>query len=52
MARITAGVASSHVPALGAAIDHGKTGEDYWKSCFAGYDWMVTSLVLHGVIKS
>ena len=39
MARITAGVATSHVPALGAAIDLGKTGEDYWKTCFAGYDW-------------
>ena len=39
MARITAGVATSHVPALGAAIDLGKTGEDYWKPAFAGYDW-------------
>ena len=39
MARITAGVATSHVPALGAAIDHGKTQEPYWKDCFVGYDW-------------
>ena len=39
MARITAGVATSHVPALGATIDHGKTQEPYWKACFAGYDW-------------
>ena len=39
MARITAGVATSHVPALGATIDHGKTQEPYWKNCFAGYDW-------------
>ena len=39
MARITAGVATSHVPALGAAIDHGKTQEPYWRDCFAGYDW-------------
>jgi protocatechuate 4,5-dioxygenase beta chain len=39
MARITAGVATSHVPALGATIDHGKTQEPYWKDCFAGYDW-------------
>ena len=39
MARITAGVATSHIPALGAAIDLGKTGEDYWKPVFAGYDW-------------
>ena len=39
MARITAGVTSSHVPAIGAAIDQGKTGEDYWKPAFAGFDW-------------
>ncbi|MFT5775466.1 class III extradiol dioxygenase subunit beta [Hyphomonas sp.] len=39
MARITAGVTTSHIPALGAAIDLGKTGEDYWKPAFAGYDW-------------
>jgi protocatechuate 4,5-dioxygenase beta chain len=39
MARITAGVGSSHVPALGAAIDNGKTQEPYWAPCFAGYDW-------------
>ncbi len=39
MARITAGVASSHIPALGAAIDLGKTGEAYWAPAFAGYDW-------------
>lgn len=39
MARITAGIATSHVPAIGAAIDLGKTQEDYWKPVFAGYDW-------------
>lgn len=39
MARITAGVTSSHVPAIGATIDQGKTGEDYWKPAFAGFDW-------------
>lgn len=39
MARITAGVATSHVPAIGAAIDLGKTGQDYWQPLFAGYDW-------------
>ena len=36
MARITAGVATSHVPAIGAALDLGKTGEPYWKPVFAG----------------
>src|SRR5277367_5435810 len=30
MARVTAGVATSHVPAVGAAIDLGKTREPYW----------------------
>ena len=39
MARITAGVASSHIPALGVAADLGKTHEDYWARAFAGYDW-------------
>jgi len=39
MARITAGVATSHIPAIGAAIDHGRTAEDYWKPVFAGYEW-------------
>lgn len=38
MARITAGVATSHVPAIGAAIDNGRTGEPYWKPMFAGYE--------------
>ena len=39
MARITAGVATSHIPAIGAAIDLDKTEEDYWKPVFAGYEW-------------
>ena len=39
MARITASVYTSHVPAIGAAIDHGKTGEPYWQPVFAGYDF-------------
>jgi protocatechuate 4,5-dioxygenase beta chain len=39
MARITAGVCTSHVPAVGAAIDMGKTGDDYWKPVFAGYEF-------------
>jgi protocatechuate 4,5-dioxygenase, beta chain len=38
MARITAGVATSHVPAIGAALDLGKTDQDYWKPVFAGYE--------------
>jgi protocatechuate 4,5-dioxygenase beta chain len=39
MARITASVYTSHVPAIGAAIDHGRTGEPYWQPLFAGYDF-------------
>jgi len=39
MARITAGVATSHVPAIGAAVDLGKTGTDYWRPVFEGYEW-------------
>jgi protocatechuate 4,5-dioxygenase beta chain len=44
MARITAGVTTSHVPAIGAAIDLGKTAEPYWAPLFKGYEpskrWM------------
>ncbi|MBX2857728.1 MAG: protocatechuate 3,4-dioxygenase [Cellvibrionaceae bacterium] len=39
MARISAGVATSHVPAVGAAIDLGKTQDDYWKPLFQGYEY-------------
>lgn len=37
MARITAGVTTSHVPAIGAALDNGKTAEPYWAPIFDGY---------------
>jgi protocatechuate 4,5-dioxygenase beta chain len=39
MARITAGVATSHVPAIGAAIDLGKTQEEYWDPVFKGFEF-------------
>ena len=39
MARITAGVATSHVPAVGAALDLGKSEQDYWAPLFAGYEF-------------
>ena len=39
MARITASVYTSHVPAIGAAMDLGKTQEPYWQTVFAGYDF-------------
>ena len=38
-ARITASVYTSHVPAIGAAVDLGKTAEPYWQPLFAGYDF-------------
>ena len=38
MARIVAGLATSHVPAIGAALDNGKAGEPYWQPVFAGYE--------------
>lgn len=38
MARITASVYTSHVPAIGAALDLGKTHEPYWQPVFAGYE--------------
>ncbi|MEV5410003.1 class III extradiol dioxygenase subunit beta [Thermopolyspora sp. NPDC052614] len=31
------GLATSHVPAIGAAIDHDKTEDSYWKPLFDGY---------------
>ncbi|MEM8926518.1 MAG: class III extradiol dioxygenase subunit beta [Actinomycetota bacterium] len=44
MARITASVYSSHVPAIGVAMDRDKTGEPYWQPLFEGYEtgraWM------------
>ena len=44
MARIIAGIGSSHVPAIGAALDNGKTEEPYWKRVFSGFEksqeWM------------
>jgi protocatechuate 4,5-dioxygenase, beta chain len=39
MARITHGIGTSHVPAIGAAMDLGKAQEPYWQPVFAGYEW-------------
>ena len=38
MAKITASVYTSHVPAIGAALDLGKSQEPYWQPVFKGYD--------------
>ncbi len=39
MARITASVYTSHVPAIGAAMDLKKTSEAYWQPLFKGYEY-------------
>ena len=39
MAHITASVFTSHVPAIGATIDMGKTAEPYWQPLFKGYEF-------------
>ncbi|MFD8594324.1 protocatechuate 4,5-dioxygenase subunit alpha [Kitasatospora sp. NPDC059646] len=38
-AAVTAAVFTSHVPAIGAAMDHRKTEEPYWQPLFAGYEY-------------
>ena len=38
MATITAGIGTSHVPAIGAAIDNDQTQTPYWKPLFDGYE--------------
>ncbi len=44
MARIIAGVGTSHTPAIGAAVDNGRSAEPYWAPLFKGYEpakaWM------------
>ncbi|MBU6502748.1 MAG: protocatechuate 3,4-dioxygenase [Burkholderiales bacterium] len=39
MARITASAYTSHIPAIGAALDLGKTHEPYWQPVFRGYEF-------------
>jgi protocatechuate 4,5-dioxygenase beta chain len=39
MARITAGISTSHVPAVGMAIDLQKEDEAYWRPMFKGYEF-------------
>ncbi|MGO3858499.1 MAG: class III extradiol dioxygenase subunit beta [Neisseriaceae bacterium] len=38
MAKITASVYTSHIPAIGAALDLGKSHEPYWQKVFQGYE--------------
>ena len=39
MAKVTASVYTSHIPAIGVAIDQDKTGEPYWQPLFKGYEF-------------
>jgi protocatechuate 4,5-dioxygenase beta chain len=39
VAKIIGGLSTSHVPAIGAAIDLAKTLEPYWQPVFAGYEF-------------
>ena len=39
MAKISASVFTSHVPAIGAALDLGKSHEPYWQPLFKGYEF-------------
>uniref|UniRef100_Q07TM6 Protocatechuate 4,5-dioxygenase n=1 Tax=Rhodopseudomonas palustris (strain BisA53) TaxID=316055 RepID=Q07TM6_RHOP5 len=39
MARITASIYSSHVPAIGVAVDQHKKDEPYWQKVFSGFDF-------------
>ncbi|MFJ3793189.1 protocatechuate 4,5-dioxygenase subunit alpha [Kitasatospora sp. NPDC090091] len=38
-ATVTGAVFTSHVPAIGAAMDHRKTDEPYWQPVFGGYEF-------------
>jgi protocatechuate 4,5-dioxygenase, beta chain len=40
MAHITTSVYTSHVPAIGAALDLGKSHEAYWEPVFKGYEFV------------
>jgi protocatechuate 4,5-dioxygenase, beta chain len=44
VAKIIAGIAASHVPAIGVAVDRGMTGTPYWEPLFKGFgpvrDWL------------
>jgi len=39
VAELFAGLTTSHVPAIGAAIDNGKTNEPYWQPVFKGFEF-------------
>ena len=44
MARLIAGMGTSHVPGVGAALDNGKTDEAYWKPLLRGLSLFVNGM--------
>jgi len=47
LAEVIWGLATSHVPSIGAAMDHGRTQEPYWKPLFDGYGPARTWMAAH-----
>lgn len=47
MARVIWGLATSHVPSIGAAMDYRKTEDPYWKPLFDGYEPARTWMAAH-----
>lgn len=47
MARVTGGVAMSHVPAIGAALDNGKSADSYWAPLFKGFEFSTRWIAAH-----
>jgi protocatechuate 4,5-dioxygenase, beta chain len=39
VAKLIAGVTTSHVPAIGAALDNGRANEPYWQPLFKGFEF-------------
>ena len=39
MAKLTAGIATSHIPLIGVGVDQKKQDDPYFQPIFAGYDW-------------
>ena len=48
MAKIVGGIATSHTPTIGFALDAGKQDDPVWSPIFKGYepvqDWLATHL--------
>jgi protocatechuate 4,5-dioxygenase beta chain len=47
VAKIIGGISASHVPAVGAAVDHGRTGDTYWKPLFEGFEFSKRWIAAH-----